>query len=185
MRMFPQGHSCHRWQRWGYVKGSVADGCIVHRYIMRFLMLNEQWVADRQTKRRLVNGCVRDVDWVTHVNPRWVWVRAWVEPCSSSCLRKSGSTVQYPCMLSNVHPLFIIVLECSPIAETLRSIFGVNRFLSVIDLYDVFEKTKKLLYTFFMNLLSINIKPPTNVFPYFVKVFMEAENVSLASEWPQ
>lgn len=68
---------------------------------------------------------------------------------------------------------------------TLRSIFGVNRFLSVIDIYYVFERSKKLLYTFLMNLLRINIKPPTNSFPYFVKVFMEAENVSLASEWVQ
>lgn len=36
----------------------------------------------------------------------------------------------------------------------------------------MFEKSKKLLYTFFMNLLIIfiNIKPSANLFPYFVKV---------------
>lgn len=33
-----------------------------------------------------------------------------------------------------------------------RSLFFLNRFQSVIDIYYMFEKSKKLLYTFFMNL---------------------------------
>lgn len=96
MRMFAQGHSCHRGCLVAVLsiddKDEVTSKILLQTVVLYSPqsrqclqidneILDAEWaVSGGQTdKEETREWMFRDVDWVTHVNPRWVWVRAWVE----------------------------------------------------------------------------------------------------------